>query len=517
MIPTRVDVLIVGAGLSGIDMACRLEQRCRELSYTVLEAKREIGGTWELFRYPGVRSDSDMATFSFPFRPWAGRASMASGADIHRYLRESAAEYGVTERIEFGQRVVGAVWSSAEGQWRVHAQTSDGPVEHLARFLYLATGYYDHERGHVVDLPGRAAFTGRVIHPQFWPEGLDVAGARVVVVGSGATAVTLVPALARRGADVTMLQRSPGYVVSLPGRDPSASALHRLLPGRLAQRLVRWRNLAISMGSFAFLRGFPQAGRTLLMAGVARALPDGFDVGKNFAPRYDPWDERLCVVPDGDLFDALAGGSATIVTDTVETLTSRGIRLRGGGELDADIIVTATGLSLLPVGGIDLEVDGRAVSLPECFVYLGMMLSGVPNAVWCVGYTNASWTLRADLTARTTCRLLRYLHRHGYTVVTPRHDEGDVAPAPLLGLTSGYIRRGAHLLPRQGRAAPWKVRQNYLADLLATRWTRFGDGRLEFRAAGSGMADAATSPSWEPGAPALRTTDATFDETRRRW
>lgn len=477
---TDVDVLVVGAGLSGIDIACRLRQRCPRLTFAVLEARDDLGGTWDLFRYPGVRTDSDTATYTYPFHPWTGQGSLAAGADILAYLRETATTHGILVHIRFGHRVTRASWESSAARWRVRADTRTGDVELRARFLYLATGYFRYDQGHVVDFPGQAAFAGDIVHPQAWPENLEVAGRRAVVIGSGATAVTLAPALARLGAHVTILQRSPGYVVSLPSDDPLARALRRVLPARLARRAIRARNIALSIGSFALMRRFPDAARSVLTAGVARALPDGFDVATHFTPRYDPWDQRLCVVPDGDLFTAVAAGDVDIVTDTLASFTPGGIRLGSGRQLDADFVVTATGLDLLPVGGVALEVDGGPIELSDRYVYRGMMLSDVPNAAWCVGYTNASWTLRADLIARTTCRLLRYMGRNRFTTVVPRHDEGEVTPTPLLGLSSGYIERSAHLLPRQGRAAPWRIRQNYAWDLVTMRLDRFRDGRLEF-------------------------------------
>lgn len=510
-----VDILVVGAGLSGIDVACRLQERCPGLEYAIVEARASLGGTWDLFRYPGVRSDSDMATYSLPFRPWRRAESIAAGADILGYLREVATEYRVTDRVRWGQRAVAAAWDSRTGRWHVRTSGKGGGVMHRARFLYLATGYYRYDRGHVVDFPGQGSFTGDVVHPQAWPEGLDVAGKRVVVVGSGATAVTLVPALARLGAHVTMLQRSPGYLLSLPSADPLGDRLRRVLPDKAAYRIVRARNIAVANAGYLLMRRFPRAARALLQRGVAAALPEGYDVGTHFTPRYDPWDERLCVVPDADFFEAVRSGRAEVVTDTVGSFTASGVRLGSGGELPADVVVTATGLSLLPAGGIRFTVDGQEVDLAACRVHRGMMLSDVPNAVWCVGYPNASWTLRADLTARTFCRLLRHLERHGWTVVTPRYDAARAGKpaqparlprehpararyiprlreqpahaegAPLLALSSGYIRRAEHLLPRQGASPPWRVRQSYLWDVLTMRLRPFDDGSLEFTGPGS--------------------------------
>ncbi len=478
--PAHVDVLIVGAGLSGVGAAYRLRERLPGTTVAILEGRDAIGGTWDLFRYPGVRSDSDMYTLSYPFRPWTDPKSIADGSSILAYLRETADEAGITEMVRFGQRVLAASWDGGSATWTVTAQTAQGAVRHTCSFLYLATGYYSYDAGHVVDFPGQGDFGGRVVHPQLWPDDLDVTGSRVVVIGSGATAVTLVPALVERGAaHVTMLQRSPTYMVSLPERDPVAAAAQRVLPARAAHRVIRAKNIAFNVGSYQLARRFPAAMRRLLTLGVARQLPEGYDVDVHFNPRYNPWDERLCVVPDGDLFTSLASGAAEVVTDTIDRFTPAGVLLASGRELPADVVVTATGLRLQVAGGIDLGVDGVPVVVSEAHVYKGLMLSDVPNLAWCVGYTNNSWTLRADLTATYVCRLLAHLETHGLTTATPRFDGGSAGERPLLDLSAGYIQRAAADLPKQGDAAPWRVRQNYLLDLLTMRTGRVDDGMLE--------------------------------------
>ncbi|WP_377641773.1 flavin-containing monooxygenase [Oryzobacter terrae] len=484
--PLDVDVLVVGAGISGVDVACRLARHRPQDVWAVLEARDAPGGTWDLFRYPGVRSDSDMYTLGFPFRPWRGNGSFATAAQIRDYVRETADAFGVTERTHLGQRVERLEWSSQTERWTVTARTSSGVVEHSARFVYLATGYYSYESPHVVDFPGVADFAGPVVHPQHWPaEGLDVEGRRVVVIGSGATAVTLVPALVAQGAGhVTMLQRSPSYVAALPDHDPVADGLRRVLPAGAAHRVVRGKNVALSLAAYRVLRRWPAWGARLLRDRVASRLPGDFDVATHFTPRYDPWDERLCIAPDGDLLDVIADGRASVVTDTVERFERDGVRLGSGSHLPADVVVTATGLRLQFGGGAEVLVDGRVVDIAAGHVYKGLMLSDVPNLAMSVGYTNASWTLRADLSARWFCSLLGHLERTGRTVAVPRYPvegESGTDDAPLLDLTSGYIRRGAHLLPRQGRRRPWRVVQSYPYDLAVMRAGRIDDGHLELR------------------------------------
>ncbi len=475
-------MLVIGAGIAGVDVACRLAKHCPDVVWAVLEARDAIGGTWDLFRYPGIRSDSDMYTLGFPFRPWQGSTSIASGEEIRAYLQDTAREHGVTERIHFGQHVERLEWSSAQRRWAVTTRTGDGVVRHSARFVYLATGYFSYASGHVVEFPGQDDFAGEVVHPQAWPEGMPVAGRRVVVVGSGATAITLLPALVDEGvAHVTMLQRSPSYVASLPSRDVVADGLRAVLPDAVAHRVVRGKNVLLSTAGYQLMRRRPDLGRRLLRRRAARLLPEGYPLDTHFAPRYDPWDQRLCVAPDGDLFEALSGERAEVVTGTIERFERDGIRLTSGELLQADVIVTATGLQMQIGGGAELVVDGEPVDLSRGHVYKGLMLSDVPNVAMAVGYTNASWTLRADLSARWFCTLLRYLDRHGLAVATPRYDEPEGGDTPLLGLTSGYITRAAGILPRQGRRRPWRVVQSYVYDVAVTRLSRIDDGHLELR------------------------------------
>jgi len=492
MAEQHFDVLVVGAGLSGIGAAYRLQTLCPGKRYAILEARRSIGGTWDLFRYPGIRSDSDMFTLGFPFRPWKEAKAIADGPSILQYLRDTAREYGIDRHIRFEHRVVGASWSSRQGRWTLEVEVgSDGQrVRYTCNFLYLCSGYYSYDSGYLPPLPGRELFQGPVVHPQRWPEDLDYRGKRVVVIGSGATAMTLVPAMAETAAHVTLLQRSPTYVVALPARDVVADTLRRLLPEQIAHHAVRWKNVLLGMAFFQFCRRAPALAKRLLRSGVAKQLPEGYPIDEHFKPRYQPWDQRLCVVPEADLFRAIRDGRAAVVTAHIDTFTADGIRLRSGERLAADIVITATGLSLLPCGGIRLEVDGAAVDPADTFAYRGVMLTGVPNFALCVGYTNASWTLRADLSSRYLCRLLNYMDRHGYSQCRPRVPPGMRA-RPLLDLTAGYIQRSADRFPKQGERAPWNLNQNYLLDLASLRFSRFDDGTMQFARRADGAALAA--------------------------
>ena len=480
--PEHVDVLIVGAGLSGIGAACHLQRRCPTKSYTLLEARDAIGGTWDLFRYPGIRSDSDMHTLGYSFRPWEAAKSIADGPSILSYIKETADEYGVTDKIRFGHRVVNADWSSDQTRWQVTAERTDTgeQVQFSAGFLMFCSGYYRYDQGFAPELPGRDRFDGPVVHPQHWPEDLDYAGKRVVVIGSGATAVTLVPAMAEKAAHVTMLQRSPSYVVSLPARDPLAGALRRVLPPMAAYQAVRFKNVGLMAASYQLSRRRPRLMRALIRKGAVSQLPEGFEVDRHFNPSYDPWDQRMCVCPDGDLFGALRKGGASIVTDRIQTLTEHGIRLQSGAELDADVIVTATGLNLVALGAVQLAVDGEAVDLASQMVYKGTMLSGVPNAAMAIGYTNASWTLKCDLTCEYACRVLNHMDQHGYTEVVAVQDDPSIASEPLLNLTSGYVLRSLDRFPRQGSKRPWRMHQNYALDMMALRMREVDDGVLRF-------------------------------------
>jgi cation diffusion facilitator CzcD-associated flavoprotein CzcO len=466
--PEHVDVLIVGAGLSGVGAACHLQRSCPGKSFAILESREAIGGTWDLFRYPGIRSDSDMFTLGYSFRPWPGDRSIADGPSILSYVRETAREHGVEEKIRFGHRVVGADWSSGEARWTVHAQRTDTgeSVRLSCAFLYCCTGYYRYEEGYSPSFPGAERFAGQIVHPQHWPEDLDYEGKRVVVIGSGATAVTLVPAMAGRAEHVTMLQRSPTYIVSLPAIDPIAVALRRRLPANIADAALRWKNVALTMLSFNLSRRAPKLARRLIRRGVVSQLPADFDVDTHFNPDYNPWQQRLCLVPDGDLFKAIGDGSASIATDRIDTFTETGLKLASGAELQADIIVSATGLNLLMLGGLELALDGAPVEMAKTVGYKGMMLCGVPNMAFTVGYTNASWTLKADLVADYVCRLLGYMDEHSYAAFTPQGPDDPAAPTePMIDLQAGYVLRSLHELPRQGTTAPWRLHQNYFKDL----------------------------------------------------
>lgn len=477
----HLDVLIIGAGISGIGAAHHLQTKLPGRRYAILEGRDRIGGTWDLFRYPGIRSDSDMYTLGYAFRPWKEQKAIADGASILRYLEETAAEHGIEEHIRFHHRVVRASWSSEEMRWTVEARRTDTdePVTLTSDFLFTCTGYYDYERGHTPELPGVDRFGGRIVHPQQWSDDVAYEGKRVVVIGSGATAVTLVPALAEKAAHVTMLQRSPTYIVTVPGVDPVAEALRERLPPKLAYDLIRWKNILVSMALYGASRRFPRQVRKIIMRGIAKELGPDVDVETHFNPSYDPWDQRLCLVPDADLFRALRDGSASVVTDHIETFTERGIQLRSGQHLEADLVVTATGLKMLFLSGIDLSVDGVRVDPAETTAYKGMMLSDVPNLVMWVGYTNASWTLKVDLTSDYVCRLLRHMERHGYRRFVPRRRDDDIGERPLIDLDSGYVRRALGQLPKQGAKLPWRLYQNYLLDILMLRLGRVDDEAME--------------------------------------
>ncbi|HET7121038.1 MAG TPA: NAD(P)/FAD-dependent oxidoreductase [Solirubrobacterales bacterium] len=476
------DVLIVGAGLSGIGAAHHLQERCPGKTYAILEARGDLGGTWDLFRYPGIRSDSDMHTLGYRFRPWVAAKTIADGASILEYVRETAREAGIDRHIRFHHRVVSASWSSEEARWTVEVEDA-GSGERLSLscgFLFVNSGYYRYDQGYTPEFPGIERFGGEVIHPQHWPEDADYAGKRVVVIGSGATAVTLVPALAGDAAHVTMLQRSPTYVVSMPGEDPLAMRLRRFLPHRAVYAIVRWKNVILQLFSYRLSRKRPGLMKKLIRRGLVNALPQGYDVDTHFNPRYDPWDQRLCLVPDGDLFEAIGSGAADVVTGRIETFTERGLRLRGGEEIEADVVVTATGLNLLFLGGMKISVDGVEPEIPRTLTYKGMMLSGVPNLEFTVGYTNASWTLKADLTSEYACRLLNYMDEHGYDYCVPEVSDPSITEEPLLDFSSGYVLRSLELLPKQGSKEPWKLKQNYPLDLRALRYGELDDGTMKF-------------------------------------
>jgi monooxygenase len=479
------DVLIVGAGLSGIGAGFHLQQKCPGKSYAILEGRDCIGGTWDLFRYPGVRSDSDMFTLGYSFKPWTEAKAIADGPRILNYVRETAAENGIDRKIRFNHRVKRASWSSREARWTVEAERSAGQdtaeiVRLTCNFLFMCSGYYRYEEGYTPEFAGRENFAGRIVHPQAWPDGLDYAGKRVVVIGSGATAVTLVPAMARRAAHVTMLQRSPTYVVSRPAQDALANKLRRHLPSKLSYHLIRWRNVLLGMYFFQLARRKPARVKQLILGGVRMALGPDYDVATHFTPHYNPWDQRLCLVPDGDLFNAIRHKRAAVATAEIDRFTKTGIRLRDGSELAADIVVTATGLVLQVLGGMDVSVDGDRIDFARTLNYKGMMYSDVPNLAAAFGYTNASWTLKCDLTCEYVCRLINTMDRHGYKKCMPHNVDPDVTELPSLDFTSGYVQRSIAKLPKQGSKRPWRLYQNYALDIVSLRFGKVDDGVMRF-------------------------------------
>lgn len=487
MSPEHLDVLIVGAGISGIGAGCHLQKRCPGRSYAILEGRADIGGTWDLFRYPGIRSDSDMYTLGYSFRPWTQAKSIADGPAILEYLRDTAKSYGIDKRIRFGHRVKQAAWSSQDARWTVEAERGPQrePVRFTCNFLFMCSGYYNYAEGYTPQFPGAESFAGRIVHPQKWTQDIDYAGKRVVVIGSGATAVTIVPEMAKTAARVTMLQRSPTYVISMPAEDFIANGLRRVLPVKLAYLLTRWKNVLFGMLFFQLSRRRPEVIKKLILNGARKALGPDYDIGTHFTPRYNPWDQRLCLVPNGDLFEAIKAGSVDVVTDQIETFTPQGIALRSGKQLAADVIVTATGLNLQLLGGVQVSVDGRDVALAKTLNYKGMMFSDVPNLASSFGYTNASWTLKCDLTCEYVCRLLNHMHKRGYQQCTPRNVDPSVAEEPWIDFSSGYVQRSLQYLPKQGSKIPWKLHQNYAFDIMMLRYGRVDDGVMEFARATS--------------------------------
>jgi cation diffusion facilitator CzcD-associated flavoprotein CzcO len=462
--PEHVDVLIVGAGISGIGVAYHLQEKHPEKNYLILEARDSIGGTWDLFRYPGIRSDSDLHTFGYSFRPWIEDRSIADAPSILNYIRDTASAYGINEQMRFGHRVTSATWSSTEQQWTVEVQAGGERVVFTADWLFGACGYYSYEAGFTPPFEGLDQFEGQVIHPQFWPENLDYAGKRVVVIGSGATAVTIIPAMAEAAEHITMLQRTPSFILAIPAVDPIVAFVKRFVGPKRAHRFAREKNVRLGGLIFKLCKRFPDRMRKLIRAGNVKALPEGFDVDKHFNPPYGPWDQRMCLVPDGDLFAAISSGKASVVTDHIETFTPTGLRLRSGEELAADIVITATGLQMLPFGGMELVVDDDPVALPDTFTYKGMMLSGVPNYAYAFGYTNASWTLRVDIICEHFCKLLTLMDEHEYGQVVPEAPPRGTDSQPLItGFSSGYIQRALAQFPRQG-PAPWVLSMDYVRD-----------------------------------------------------
>jgi monooxygenase len=479
------DVLIVGAGISGIGAAYHLQQRCPGKSFAILEGREAIGGTWDLFRYPGVRSDSDMHTLGYRFKPWKAEKSIADGAAIREYLEETVRENRIEKHIRFGHSVKAASWSSEDARWTVEAERTDGSGTSRVScaFLFICSGYYNYERGHTPEFEGIERFAGPIIHPQFWPKELDYTDKRVVVIGSGATAVTLVPAMAADAAHVTMLQRSPTYVVSAPEKDAIANRLRRLLPEKLAYSLTRFKNVHLQQFAYNQTRVRPEWVKKRLLARVRKQLGPDYDVDTHFTPSYNPWDERLCLVPNGDLFETIKSGDASVVTDRIDHFTESGIMLESGQELEADVIVTATGLELIVMGGARFEVDGKPIDFHDTYSYKGMMYSGVPNLVQTFGYVNASWTLRADLTSEYVCRLLNRMDEIGMQqcgAELREEDQGMETRPWIDGFTPNYMKRVMHLFPKQGDKVPWRNTQDYSLDKKTIRKAPLEDGALVF-------------------------------------
>jgi len=476
------DALIVGAGLSGIGAAWHLQHKCPGKSYAIVEAREASGGTWDLFRYPGVRSDSDMYTLGYRFRPWKEAKAIADGPSILTYIREVASDHAIDRRIRYGHRVVAASWSTPDARWTVEIER--GPKRERVRlscnFLWMCSGYYDYQAGYLPDFPGIGRFGGRIVHPQKWTDDIDFAGKRVVVIGSGATAVTLVPAMAETAEHVTMLQRSPTYMVTRPSQDQLANKLRRRLPLKLAYAATRWKNVLLGMYFYQMCKRKPEKVKSLLLGGVRQMLGPDYDVDTHFTPRYNPWDQRLCLVPDADFFRAIRRGKVSIVTDHIESFTETGLKLKSGAELPVDLIVTATGLVLLPLGGAKLTVDGRAVDPAKTFIYKGMMYSDVPNLASVFGYTNASWTLKADLVCEYVCRLLNRMDRGCFRQCTPRNGDPTLKEEPWVNFSSGYIQRALAKQPKQGSKRPWKLYQNYALDLLSLRFGSMRDKAMVF-------------------------------------
>jgi cation diffusion facilitator CzcD-associated flavoprotein CzcO len=476
------DVIIVGAGISGIDAAYRITERNPHLTYTILERRAQIGGTWDLFRYPGVRSDSTIFTLSFPFEPWTRREGVADGAHIREYLTATAHKYGIDRHIQFDSQVRSADWDSSADTWTVTVEQGGASKLYRGRFVFFGSGYYNYDEGYTPDFPGIERFDGTVIHPQHWPEDLDYSGKKIVVIGSGATAITLIPSLTERAEKVTMLQRSPTYILSASKYSRLSAVTRKVLPLKASHLITRMYYALVEAVLWFASRKVPGLVKWLLRRTAINNLPDGYDVDTHFKPRYNPWDQRLCLIPDADLYTAITAGRAEVVTDHIDHVDATGIALKSGGHLDADIIVTATGLQLQALGGVAISLDGAEVKPQDRFVYKAHMLDDVPNLFWCVGYTNASWTLRADITARATAKLLAHMASHGYTHAYPHLGEVPMAEKPSWDIQANYVKRSLHALPKSGTKRPWNVRQNYLADAIDYRFDRIGEAMVFGRA-----------------------------------
>jgi cation diffusion facilitator CzcD-associated flavoprotein CzcO len=476
--PEFSDVLIIGAGISGIGAAYRVHEKNPRLTYTILERRERIGGTWDLFRYPGIRSDSDIFTLSLPYEPWIRPENVAEGGDIREYLTDAASHHGIDRHIRFNTHVKSAEWDSTTDTWTVVAEEGGAEKRYRGRFLFCGTGYYNYDTPYTPDFPGIKEFGGDVVHPQFWPEALDYSGKKIVVIGSGATAVSMIPALARKAAHVTMLQRSPTYMMSSAQFDPMVDFMRKVLPRRLSHSLVRFRNAFIHVVTYFMFRKAPKFGRALIRNRTIAALPEGYEVDVHFKPKYNPWDQRMCLVLDGDIFEEISSGRASVVTDHIDHVDATGIVLKSGERVDADVIVTATGLQLQALGGITVAIDGDEVKLTDRFVYKEYLIEDVPNMAWCIGYTNASWTLRADMTAKAFAKLLAYMDSRGYTHAYPHLGGVPMKEKPAFDLQSGYIQRAPHALPRSGTKRPWHVRHNYVLDVIDHRFDRIEESMV---------------------------------------
>jgi len=481
MLQNCFDVVIVGAGVSGIGAARHLQTRCPSKTFTILETRDNIGGTWDLFRYPGIRSDSDMYTFGYAFRPWTQGKIFADGESIRNYVENTAAETGIDQHLQLGWRVLRANWDSSTAQWEVEATNARTGMTQALRcsFLMMCSGYYRYDRGYVPDFDGMDDFRGDILHPQHWPEDYDYSDKRIVVVGSGATAVTLIPAMAVEAKHVTMLQRSPTYIGAVPSVDHIANLLRRFLPTMMAHKLIRMKNIVLITIFYQMARWFPGWFKWQIKRYIRKQLGSDFDIKRHFTPKYAPWDQRFCVAPDGDFFQVLKNGSASIVTDHIQRITKAGIQLRSGDTLEADAIVMATGLDMQVGGGIDISINGDAVEPADCISYRGMMLAPIPNMAIAIGYTNNSWTLKIDLMCERVCRLLNHMDRKGYVSCVPVPPE-RLDTAPILTLKSGYVERAAARLPRQGTVPPWRTYQNYFQDMLTIRYGKLEDGAIQF-------------------------------------
>jgi monooxygenase len=474
------DIMVVGAGISGIAAAYNLQKSCPNKSFAILEGRSALGGTWDLFKYPGIRSDSDMHTLGFRFKPWIHKKSIADASSILEYLNETVDEYGIRDKIVFNQKVTAANWLSEKSLWELNVMNEGQSISMTCNFLFLCGGYYSYDKPYMPKFPEQDRFEGQVIHPQFWDESLDYSDKKVIVIGSGATAVTLVPAIAKNAAHVTMLQRSPSYVVSAPGEDSWSQALNKIFPIRLTYFLIRWKNIFRTSLGFYLSRKYPERVKDRLINLVQEELGNDYDVEKHFTPRYNPWDQRMCLVPDSDLFNSIKCGKASVVTDHIEHFTERGILVKSGEHLEADIIVTATGIELNALNDIEVSVNNEKVEPHNRLSYKGMMLSGVPNLAFSFGYVNASWTLRADLTCEYVCRLLNRMDKLGVNTCIPQEDPTAIVDDEYIDFSSGYVQRALDRLPKQGKKAPWRNYQNYLKDIFLVRIFSIKDSTLKF-------------------------------------